>query len=115
MRPFILIVMTAAFATAPAVPPAADQPSAATADGERRESRRQLYDFDRFLDEKHPFPGTYATPSRNSAARPNLPSRTVGTGGGNGETREAPSGGGGSAEATRHQAWRALDTPRRGR
>lgn len=78
MRTLILAVMTAVFAAAPAAVPAADQDDKATADGDRRENGRQLYDFDRFLDEKHPFPGTYATPSRDSATRPNLPSRPVG-------------------------------------
>lgn len=110
MRTLVLAVMTAVFAAAPAAVPAAEQDDKAKADGDRRESRRQLYDFDRFLDEEHPFPGTYATPSRDSAARPHLPSRPIGEGGG--KNREAPSGHGDDAEATRQQARSTLDTPR---
>lgn len=41
-------------------------------------SAGDTYDMERFLEEKHPFPGTYATPSRESGKRPNLPSREVG-------------------------------------
>lgn len=55
--------------------------AAQTADGggvERFESGQEIYDFDRFLEEKHPFPGTYATPSRPTGKRPHLPSREVG-------------------------------------
>lgn len=84
MRTLVLAAMAAVLAAAPA---GAAQDGKAKPHADRRDSGRQVYDFDRFLDEKHPFPGTYATPSRTTGKRPGLPRRDVGP---DGEPGTAP-------------------------
>ena len=71
-----------------------------------------VYDIEPLLERQHPFPGTYATPSRDTGARPNLPSRAIGKAGRNGKKPEVPDGDGDAAAEATPPARSTLDTDR---